>query len=63
MLEFTDASALHIYQQNANREVADKMIDPWNIDEAMLIFGGPYSNYAATVAMQNRATELGIPAE
>jgi predicted phosphodiesterase len=29
----------------------------------MLIFGGPYSNYAATVAMRNRATELGIPAE
>lgn len=39
------------------------MSDPWEIDETMLIFGGPYSNYAATVAMQNRATELGIPAE
>ena len=39
------------------------MSDPWIIDETMLIFGGPYSNYAATVAMQNRATELGILAE
>ncbi len=30
------------------------------IDERLLIFGGPYSNYAATLAMQQRADELGI---
>ena len=29
----------------------------------MLIFGGPYSNLAATAAMRARAAELGIPAE
>ena len=63
MLKYFDACALDIYQHTANREVCDKMSDPWKIDETMLIFGGPYSNYAATVAMQNRATELGIPAE
>ncbi len=33
------------------------------IEETMLVFGGPYSNYAATAAMQSRAAELGIPAE
>ena len=63
MLKCFDACALDIYQQSANREVCDKMLDPWKIDETMLIFGGPYSNYAASVAMQNCATELGIPAE
>jgi predicted phosphodiesterase len=63
MLKCFDAYALDIYQHTANREVCDKMSDPWEIDETMLIFGGPYSNYAATVAMRNRVTELGIPAE
>lgn len=29
----------------------------------MLLFGGPYSNYAATAAMQRRAEALGIPPE
>ena len=33
------------------------------IEEAMLIFGGPYSNFAATAAMQARAADLGIAAE
>jgi predicted phosphodiesterase len=32
-----------------------------NIEETMLLFGGPYSNHAATAAMQRRATQLGIP--
>jgi predicted phosphodiesterase len=39
------------------------MIDLGNVDSTMLCFGGPYSNYAATVALQTRAAELGIPAE
>lgn len=29
----------------------------------MLLFGGPYSNYAATVAMRQRARDLAIPPE
>lgn len=63
MLKVFDASALEIYQRSASREVCDKMNNRWKVDETMLIFGGAYSNYAATVAMQNRAIELGIPAE
>jgi predicted phosphodiesterase len=39
------------------------MIDLGKVDETMLVFGGPYSNYAATAAMQARAVDLGIPAE
>jgi len=39
------------------------MTDLGTIDESMLIFGGPYSNFAATAAMQARAGELGITAE
>ena len=39
------------------------MNDLGNIEETMLLFGGPYSNYAATVAMQARAAALGIPPE
>ena len=39
------------------------MNDLGKVDETMLIFGGPYSNYTATVAMQARAVDLGIPAE
>ena len=39
------------------------MTDLGNIEKTMLLFGGPYSNYAATVAMQRRAAELGIPPE
>lgn len=31
------------------------------IDERLLIFGGPYSNYAASAAMRARAAELGVP--
>jgi len=34
-----------------------------NIAEKLLVFGGPYSNLAATMALQARARELGIPAE
>ena len=34
-----------------------------SIDQTMLVFGGPYSNYAATVAMKARAASLGIAAE
>ena len=34
-----------------------------NIEETMLIFGGPYSNFAATAAMKARAADLGIAAE
>jgi len=30
------------------------------IDETMLVFGGPYSNFAASVAMKSRAEDLGI---
>ena len=33
-----------------------------NIEQRMLIFGGPYSNRAATAAMRRRAEELGIDA-
>ncbi|MDC1288397.1 metallophosphatase family protein [Gammaproteobacteria bacterium] len=39
------------------------MKDLGKVDETMLIFGGPYSNYAATAAMRARAVDLGIPAE
>jgi predicted phosphodiesterase len=33
------------------------------VEGTMLLFGGPYSNYAATAAMRQRARELGIPPE
>ncbi len=39
------------------------MTDLGNINGTTLVFGGPYSNYAATVAMQRRARELDIPAD
>jgi predicted phosphodiesterase len=39
------------------------MNDLGKVEEPVLLFGGPYSNYAATAAMQERARELGIPAE
>lgn len=38
------------------------MTDVARFDAPLLIFGGPYSNLAATRAMQSRALELGIPA-
>ena len=31
-----------------------------SIDSSLLVFGGPYSNYAATAAMKARAQQLGI---
>jgi len=34
-----------------------------SIAEKLLVFGGPYSNLAATIALQARARELDIPAE
>ena len=34
-----------------------------DIAEKLLVFGGPYSNLAATMALQARAAELDIPAE
>jgi predicted phosphodiesterase len=34
-----------------------------NFDDCLLIFGGPYSNHAATAAMRARAIELAIPPE
>ena len=39
------------------------MLDLGNIAATALIFGGPYSNLQATVAMQARAQELGISAD
>ena len=36
------------------------MSDLGNINDRLLIFGGPYSNLAATTAMQQRARELGL---
>ncbi len=39
------------------------MADLGNFAEKLMIFGGPYSNLAATVAMQARALELDIPAQ
>jgi predicted phosphodiesterase len=33
------------------------------IDQRLLVFGGPYSNFAATAAMQQRAQQLGIEAD
>ncbi len=38
-----------------NLENGNKMNDLGKIEDTMLMFGGPYSNYAATVAMQARA--------
>lgn len=38
------------------------MVDLGNISAKAVIFGGPYSNLQATVAMQARAKELEIPA-
>ena len=35
------------------------MSDLGIIEEPLLLFGGPYSNLAATVAMRHRADELG----
>ena len=37
------------------------MIDLGNQDDRLLVFGGPYSNLAATAAMRQRARELDIP--
>lgn len=42
-------------------EICIKMSDLGNLEETMLLFGGPYSNYAATIAMQARARALEIP--
>lgn len=39
------------------------MTDLGNLQGRILIFGGPYGNLAATRAMQDRARELGIPAQ
>jgi predicted phosphodiesterase len=39
------------------------MTDLGYIDETMLVFGGPYSNLAATAAIRERAGNLGIAAE
>jgi predicted phosphodiesterase len=36
------------------------MTETQKFDDRLLIFGGPYSNHAATLAMQSRALELGI---
>ncbi|MEM7565091.1 MAG: metallophosphoesterase family protein, partial [Pseudomonadota bacterium] len=33
------------------------------VDGPVLIFGGPYSNYAATAAMKSKAEALGIEAQ
>ncbi len=38
-------------------------MDLGKINDRLLIFGGPYSNLAATLALRARAQELGIPAE
>jgi predicted phosphodiesterase len=40
-----------------------EIINLGSIDRKLLVFGGPYSNLAATRALQSRAGELGIPAE
>jgi len=37
------------------------MIDLGNQDGRLLVFGGPYSNFAATSAMRRRARELDVP--
>jgi len=37
------------------------MTEAKEINESLLIFGGPYSNHAATLAMQSKAEQLGIP--
>jgi predicted phosphodiesterase len=39
------------------------MIDLGNVTGEILIFGGPYSNLAATAAMRKQALQRGIPAE
>jgi predicted phosphodiesterase len=38
------------------------MFELGEIDQPLLVFGGPYSNFAATAAMQARAQQLGIDA-
>jgi predicted phosphodiesterase len=42
---------------------APRQMDLGHLDGPVLLFGGPYSNLAATRAMRSRAEELGIPAE
>jgi len=39
------------------------MMDLGILDDRLLVFGGPYSNFAATRAMRQRALELDIPAD
>ncbi|MDH3387321.1 MAG: metallophosphatase family protein [Gammaproteobacteria bacterium] len=39
------------------------MLELGDIDQEMLIFGGPYSNLAATAAMRQRARDSGIPVD
>lgn len=39
------------------------MLEIGEIDQEMLVFGGPYSNLAATSAMRQRASESGIAAD
>lgn len=38
-------------------------VDLGNLELPILVFGGPYSNLAATAAMRAKADELGIPAD
>lgn len=42
---------------------AQQILDLGDLSGPILIFGGPYSNLAATRALRVRAAELGIPAE
>ncbi|MDH3219251.1 MAG: metallophosphatase family protein [Gammaproteobacteria bacterium] len=39
------------------------MLELGDIDQEMLVFGGPYSNLAATTAMRQRARDAGIAAD
>lgn len=41
---------------------AHEIIDLGQLHEPILVFGGPYGNLQATLAMREKADELGIPA-
>ncbi len=52
-----------LYQHNPTNENPNRMANLGTLSGTTLIFGGPYSNFAATAAMRQRAGKLGIAAD
>jgi predicted phosphodiesterase len=54
---------ISIHMRTIQTGVSTGMSELGNITSKVLVFGGPYSNLAATVAMRDRAEELGVCAD